>query len=89
MWTNWRKVLTTAGLELRLLGSQARSQSLYRLNYIGSQLYLVRNANYEALIQFELSAHGPKCTPLLPVLEHPQCMLSYCDTQSVTELLLS
>jgi hypothetical protein len=35
-----RKFLTLAGLELRLLGHPARSQSLYRLRYHGSAVNL-------------------------------------------------
>jgi hypothetical protein len=34
-----RKFLTLPGLELRPLGPQARSQSLYRLRYPGSHYY--------------------------------------------------
>jgi hypothetical protein len=34
-----RKFLTLPGLELRLLGLQARSQSLYRLLYPGSFVF--------------------------------------------------
>jgi hypothetical protein len=34
--TTWRKFLTLPGLELRLLGRPAGSQSLYRLRYPGS-----------------------------------------------------
>jgi hypothetical protein len=33
-----RKLLTLAGLELRSLGRPSRSQSLYRLRYLGSNI---------------------------------------------------
>jgi hypothetical protein len=36
-----RKVLTLRGLELRFLGRPARSQSLYRLRYPGSYIYII------------------------------------------------
>jgi hypothetical protein len=37
--------LTLPGLELRPLGSPARSQSLYRLRYPGSRLCVEENKN--------------------------------------------
>jgi hypothetical protein len=37
-----RRFLTLPGLELRTLGRPARSQSLYRLRYAGSQTHNIR-----------------------------------------------
>jgi hypothetical protein len=36
-----RKSLTLSGLELRLLGRPARSQTLYRLSYPGSPIIII------------------------------------------------
>jgi hypothetical protein len=47
-----RKFLTLPGLELRPLGRPARSQSLYRLHYLGAQsLYSNRKKGYELMLK--------------------------------------
>jgi hypothetical protein len=46
-----RKFLTLPGLELQLLGRPARSQSLYRLRYPGSQNQLLTKLNSVALVR--------------------------------------
>jgi hypothetical protein len=40
-----RKFLPSSGLELRPLGRSARSQSLYRLSYPGSAIYITLAEN--------------------------------------------
>jgi hypothetical protein len=41
VWTPWRDFFILPGLELQPLGRPARSQSLYRLSYSGSYIYIV------------------------------------------------
>jgi hypothetical protein len=45
-----RKFLTILGLELRLLGRPARSQSLYRLRYPGSLIVIDECKNVELAV---------------------------------------
>jgi hypothetical protein len=50
-----RKFLTLPGLELRPLGRPARSQTLYRLHYPGSQLLRYASQNMGPNIHLEIS----------------------------------
>jgi hypothetical protein len=45
-----KKFLTLLGLELRLLGRPARSQSLYRLRYPGSHLHIRSDINLKQIL---------------------------------------
>jgi hypothetical protein len=53
-----RKFLTLPGLELRPLGRQARSQSLYRLRYAGSLSCIVRKKYSEYKRDLRFSQQG-------------------------------
>jgi hypothetical protein len=45
VWTTWRKFLILPGLELRPLRRTVRSQSLYRLHYLGSLAFELGSVN--------------------------------------------